>query len=133
MHYLQVTELSSCTIHKRHNNLKPEKSPGVYNIYPVVLCNLASALSISLCSIHQQSIECNIILEDWKLAHITPLFKKGSRVQCSSYRPVSLTTVCCKVLESILKDNIMEHLESNKLIEDSQHGLRSGRSCLINK
>ena len=73
-------ELSSRTICKRLKNLKPEKSPRIDNIYPVVLCNLASVLSISLCSIHQQSIECNIILEDWKLADITPLFTKGSGV-----------------------------------------------------
>ena len=45
---------------------------------------------------------------------------------------MSLTSVCCKVLESIFKDNIMEHLERYKLINDSQHGLRSGRSCLTN-
>ena len=39
-------ELSSCTIYKNLRNSKPEKSPGVDYIYPVVLCNLASALSI---------------------------------------------------------------------------------------
>ena len=52
--------------------------------------------------------------------------------QCNSYRPISLTSVCCKVLESTLKDNIMEHLECNKLINDSQHGFRSGRSYVTN-
>ena len=40
--------------------------------------------------------------------------------------------MCCKVLDSILKGNIMEHLECNKLINDSQHGVRSGRSCVTN-
>ena len=45
---------------------------------------------------------------------------------------MSLTSVCCKVLESILKDNIIEHLECNGLINDSQHGFRSGQSCVTN-
>ena len=89
-------------------------------------------MSIPLCSIYQKSIECNVILEAWKLADITPLFKKGGRGKCNSYRPISLTSVCCKVLESILKYNIMEHLECNKLFNDSQHGSRSGRSCVAN-
>ena len=87
------------SIYKKIKNSKPEKSPGLDNIYPVILCNIASALSIQLCSIYQQCIEFNVILEDWKVSDITPLFKKGSRGQCSSYRPISLTSVCCKALE----------------------------------
>ena len=134
---LNHTKLSSCTIYKKLKNAKTEKSPGVDNFYPVVLCNLASVLSIPLCSIYQQSIKCNVIPEDWKLAEITPLFKEGSRGQRSSYKPISykpisLKSVCCEVLESILKDDIMEHLECSKLINDSQHGSRSGRSCATN-
>ena len=57
-------------------------------------------------------------------------YQNGGRGQCNSYRPISLTSVCRKALEPILKDNIMEHLESNKLIKDSQHGFRQGRSCV---
>ena len=125
---LSHTEISSCTIYKKVKSLKQEKSPGVDNIYQVVLCNLDSVLSIPLCSIYQQSIECNAIPADWKLADITPLFKKGSMGQCCSYRPIGLTSVCCMALESILKDNIVKHLECNKQINDSQHGFRSRRS-----
>ena len=68
----------------------------------------------------------------WKLADIKPLLMKGSRDKCSSCRPISLSSVCCKVLVSILKDNIMEYLQYNKLINDSQHGVRSGRSYVTN-
>ena len=77
-------ELSSCTIDKKLKNLEPDKSSGVDNIYPVVLWHLASGLSIPLCCIHQQSIECNVIPENFKLANVTPLFKKDSRGQCNS-------------------------------------------------
>ena len=52
--------------------------------------------------------------------------------ECNSYRPIGLTSVCCKVVVSILKDNIMEHLECNKQINDSQHGFSSRRSCVTN-
>ena len=57
---------------------------------------------------------------------------KGSRVQCNSYRHIGLTFVRCMISESILGDDIIEHLESRKLINDSQLGFRSGRSYVTN-
>ena len=60
------------------------------------------------------------------------LFKKGSKDDPGNYRPISLTSVPGKMLESIIADDMMSHLEHNKLILDSQHGFRSGRSCLTN-
>jgi hypothetical protein len=69
---------------------------------------------------------------DWKHAIITPIYKKGKRSDPGNYRPVSLTSVPCKVLESIIKDSIMEHLLSNKLINESQHGFMPNRSCTTN-
>jgi len=50
----------------------------------------------------------------------------------SNYRPVSLTSQLCKLLEWIVKDNLVEFLEKHKLISDTQHGFRKGRSCLAN-
>jgi len=50
----------------------------------------------------------------------------------SNYRPVSLTVNLCKVLESIMRDKIMEHIQKHKLIKESQHGFVKGRSCLTN-
>jgi len=49
--------------------------------------------------------------QDWKLANVTAIFKKGERCSPSNYRPISLTVIICKVLESIIRDKIMEHLE----------------------
>ena len=63
---------------------------------------------------------------------MTPLYKKRNKSTPGKYRPVSLTSVVCKVLESIIKDAIMEHLEQHKLLEVSQHGHLPGRSCLTN-
>jgi len=47
---------------------------------------------------------------EWKCANITPLYKKGCQADVSNCRPLSLTSVVCKLMESILRDNIMEHL-----------------------
>ena len=69
---------------------------------------------------------------DCRAANVTPLYKKGNKSTPGNYRPVSLTSVVCKVLESIIKVAIMEHLGQHKLISVSQHGFLPGRSCLTN-
>ena len=49
-----------------------------------------------------------------------------------NYRPVSLSSQVCKLLEVIIRDTLVYHLKSNQLIVNSQHGFRKGRSCLTN-
>ena len=49
-----------------------------------------------------------------------------------NYRPVSLTSVICKLMESIIKDEIIKHFNIFKLINGSQHRFTKGRSCLTN-
>ena len=61
-----------------------------------------------------------------------PIHRKGDRTDPGNYRPVSLTSQVCKVLESIIVDKISEHLTSNELLNEAQHGFREGRSCLTN-
>ena len=72
------------------------------------------------------------VVSEWKLANVTPLFKKGDKSNPGNYRPISLTSVVCKLMESILRDKIVEFLEKNNIIRDSQHGFRNRRSCLTN-
>ncbi len=67
---------------------------------------------------------------DWKSANVVPIYKKGDKSKAGNYRPILLTSVIGKLLESILTKHIANHLETNKLIKDSQHGFRSHRSCL---
>ena len=69
---------------------------------------------------------------DWKIANVTPIHKKGDRTDPSNYRPVSLTSQVCKVLESLVRSRVIEHLNENNLINEAQHGFREGRSCLTN-
>ena len=59
---------------------------------------------------------------------VTPLFKKGHSTDVSNYRPISLTSMCCKIMESVIKDDILDHLLSNGLISRHQHGFLARRS-----
>ena len=78
------------------------------------------------------SLQEGIVPLEWKEANIIPLFKQGSRNKYVNYRPVSLTSVICKLLESIIRDHIMDFLIKNKLINSSQHGFLKSKSCLTN-
>ena len=62
-------------------------------------------------------------------ANVKALYKKGKRTQCQNYRPVSLTSIVCKLLEGIVRDTIMLFLESDNLIINNQHSFRVGHSC----
>ena len=69
---------------------------------------------------------------EWKGANIIPLFKKGSRNKSENYRPVSLTSVICKLLERLFKDHMVDFLVRHTLLNSSQHGFLKVRSCLTN-
>ena len=69
------------------------------------------------------------VLEEWKMGQVVPIYKKGSRSDPSNYRPVSLTSVTSKVLESLVRDALLEHFAMTGLLTDCQHGFRPGRSC----
>jgi len=77
-------------------------------------------------------VEGTEVPEDWKRANVTPIFKSDSKSKTSNYRPVSLTSQICKIFDAIIRDKMVEFLETHGLITDSQHGFRRGRSCLTN-
>jgi len=113
-------------------NLNPGKSSGPDDIHPMLLKECAAAVTEPLSVIFQQSFDTGTLSADWKTANIVPIFKKGDRTDRSNYHPVSLTSVACKIMESIIKEKLMKYLDSNKALCEEQHGFRSGRSCLTN-
>ena len=77
-----------------------------------------------------RSLETNQIPEIWKCANISPIYKKGKKDDVNNYRPVSLTCILCKILESIIRDKVMEHFTINKLFTNRQFGFLKGRSTV---
>ena len=76
--------------------------------------------------------ETGTLLADWKTANIVPIFKEGDRTYRANYRSVSLTSVPCKIMESIIKEKLTKFLGSRQLLCKEQHGFSRGRSCLPN-
>ena len=114
------------------NNMKENKSPGVDGISPKILKETVEQISTPLAHVFNISLQEGIVPLEWKEANIIPLFKKGSRNKSVNYRPVSLTSVICKLLEIIMRDHMMHFLVKHKLINPSQHGFLKARSCLTN-
>ena len=82
--------------------------------------------------VFSRCLEEQTVPADWKNANVTPIFKKGSKCSPGNYRPVSLTCVLCKTMESLLRDAIVDHLEKHCLLRNSQHGFMAGKSTLTN-
>nr|XP_047127784.1 uncharacterized protein LOC124808631 [Hydra vulgaris] len=119
-------------IKKRLLNLNVHKSPGIDRIHPMFLSKCADSLARPLCMIFNQSFLTGTLPTSWLKANITPIFKNGDRLNAGNYRPISLTSVVCKVMESIVKDTIMNHLSKNKLLIPEQHGFIKSKNCVTN-
>ena len=129
---LRKIEITVNKVKMKLKKLNSNKSAGPDGFYPRVIKETEEETAPHFCNIFRTSLEQRKAVRDWKLQNISPLFKKGSKDDPGNYRPISLSSVPGKMLESIIADDMMSHLEHNKLILDSQHGFRSGRSCLTN-
>ena len=119
-------------IAKQIKKIKYYNSPGVDGIPPKQLKETVEQISTPLANLFNLSLEEGIILSEWKEANITLQFKKRSRNKPENYRPVSLTSVVCKLLETLIRDHMVGILVKHKLINTSQHGFQKSRSCLTN-
>ena len=114
---------------KQLESLDPSKASGPDCIPTRVLKECACETAPYLCFIYQQSLDQGQVPNDWKHARVTAVFKKGKRDVAANYRPVSLTSVACKILEHIIFHSIMRHYDQYNIIVDHQHGFRKNRSC----
>ncbi|KFQ20254.1 hypothetical protein N332_03300, partial [Mesitornis unicolor] len=81
------------------HHLDIHKSMGPDGIHPRVLRELADVYAKTLSIIYQQSWLTGEVPVGWRLANVTPIYKKGQKDDPGNYRPVSLTSVPEKVME----------------------------------
>lgn len=111
--------------------LNISKSAGPDNIHPRVLKELKEVLSLPISLIFQTSYANGIVPEDWKNANVTAIHKKSDKHIADNYRPISLTSVICKLMESITSDALVCHMKSNNLFTNKQFGFLKGRSATL--
>lgn len=111
-------------------NLNTKKSCGPDGIPNIFLRRYAESLAKFLVVLFRTSLMYGELPADWKIALVVPIFKKGDRLCFQNYRPISLTSSCCKLIEHIISTRILEYLDSHNILTSFQHGFRKGYSTI---
>ena len=117
-------------VRKILSNINSNKAYGPDGIHGKLLKNCAAGLAYPLSLLFHSCYNIGTLPREWKLGHIVPIYKKGDKHEVSNYRPISLTCLIMKVLERIIKDELLAL--TNGMIKDEQHGFRAERSCATN-
>ena len=131
-HLINNIEINKSIICKYINSLDIGKAAGPDGLSARILKEGMNSISIALDIIFRQSLCTSEVPDDWKMANVTPVYKNGCRESAENYRPISLTSVVCRLLERIIKDSFVNCLQECNIINNSQHGFMKGRSCLTN-
>ena len=112
-------------------HLDPFKAIGPDKVQSQFLKLMGEELSAGMTLIFRASFHQAKIPNAWWDALVSLLYKSGKtgRSIPENYRPISLTSASCKMLEHIIHSNVIEHLDHNNIITSAQHGFRSKRSC----
>ena len=114
---------------KLFKNLKPHKAAGPDDIPLMLLKEAADEIAQAITLLFQASLNQGNTPSTWCKALVVPIFMKGSKSDASNYRPISSTSILCKLCEHILHSTILTHLANHKILSDAQHGFRKRRSC----
>jgi hypothetical protein len=123
---------SPLNVYKELVKLDKNKTAGIDGINPTLLKECAHSFSVPISLIFKMSYENSTVPSTWLEANITPIHKKGKRTDPANYRPISLTSVLCKTMERMIKNEMMCFLEKHRLISKSQHGFVKFKSCVTN-
>ena len=108
--------------------LDTSKAAGTDDLNPKIFKNCASSLLLPICHLFTICMRSAKIPAQWKEHHIRPVFKSGDKSLIKNYRPISLLCILSKVLERIVYDQVMDHI--NYLFTPHQFGFLPGRSAL---
>lgn len=110
--------------------LKPKLSHTPDGIPAFILRTFSDELALPLSIIFERSFSVSKLPTIWLTADVTPVYKKGFSSDPKNYRPISLTSACCKTMERIFCEKIRTFLDENHLLSNNQHGFRQNRSTV---
>ena len=131
LHSMPKLEITESKISKILKKLKPDKTPGPDGLHPRFFRELADCICIPLCLLFNKTLSLSVLPDAWKRARVSAIYKKENKKLACNYRPVSLTSIICKVMETLIRDHIVEHMKKNRLFSDQQYGFISGRSTSL--
>ena len=110
--------------------LNVNKSCGPHKIYSQILIELVDLVSKPLALLLNKTMVEGGIPQDWKMTYVSPIFKKEARNKAENYRPLTLTSIVCKLMESFVKNSIMTHMRTENILSSKQYGFINGRSTI---
>jgi hypothetical protein len=125
---LSLLQLSVAEVRLTLENLNPNKAYGPDGLPTRILKECAATLAPSLTILFNRSLCVGEVPDQWKLANVVPIFKKGEKDDVSNYRPVSLLSVTSKVLERCIFNQIYPFIGA--AIYPLQHGFMKGKSTV---
>ena len=123
-----IDYINKIFIENEFRKLKRKKSTGVDELPPGMLKDCASEISKPLHHIINLSRKISVVPSTWKIAKISLAFRSGDSSLPENYRPISILPVLSKIPEKAVHKELMNYLETNKLLNDSQYGFRRKRS-----
>lgn len=123
---------SPTLVRRAIKKLKVNTAPGPDGIPPEFFIECIDELCYPLSSLFSLSFENGILPTAWLMSYITPIFKKGNPAHANNYRPVALTSIMCKLMETIIKDQIVQFLSDKGLINKRQHAFIKKHSTASN-
>ena len=129
MQDLTSVDITPESVKQKLTALNPNKSPGYDKWHPYFLRELADDICTPISILFNKSI-IEGAHNTWQKSIITAIDKKGQRNLPENYQPVSLTSVISKIMESLIRDAIVDHLVDNELLTEEQHSFVPGRDCM---
>lgn len=126
---MQPVEFSVGGIESLLQSIDETNAPSPDGISPRILKCCTWPIASYLYLMYTRSLSTGVLPDDWKMAHVVTVHKGGPKKYVNNYRPISLTSISCKILEHILYKEIMLHLLQHRILIDNQHGFRKGLSC----
>ena len=123
---------TSVSVRRVIKKLRHKTKGGPDGLPPSFFINCCDELCYPLSQFFTVCFECSVIPPVWLTAFITPLFKKGRSVDAANYRPIALTCTMCKLMESIIKDQMVQFLVDKGLINKHQHAFIKNHSTCTN-
>ena len=127
-----ITDITITTqaIKAAMEEINPSSAPGPDDIMAFIYNQYSNELAYPISRLWRLSLDTSHMPEGTILAHITPIFKKGDKSNTENYRPVALTNHLTKIFERVFRKALVNHMETNNLMNESQHGFRTGHSTI---
>ena len=124
-----LSPISAMEIENIITSLSPSKACGPYSIPIVLLKTLKNFISYPLEVLFNFSFTSGTVPNQFKIARVTPIHKKGSVFDVSNYRPISLLSIFNKIIEKLMYNRLINYLDNLSIIYNNQFGFRSKHSA----